>query len=175
MTVASNTQPKGNSALVAHIPAAGINGGTVVSKLGELHLQANVIADTGPSPSVNGYAVNGTDAPASHTTEEQKLRQPLGFDTVAPYPVSDLKLEDSLIDDFRPLRVAVIGAGLSGILSGILFPEKVPNVQLTIFEKNKEVVSRGHPEEHLTFLCLNSLGITAQHFFLVIAELGKEC
>ncbi|KAH7142119.1 hypothetical protein EDB81DRAFT_843552 [Dactylonectria macrodidyma] len=139
MTVASNAQPEGNSAPVAHIPSAGNNGETVASKLGELRLQANEIADIGPSPSVNGDAVNGTDAPTSHATKEQKLMQPIGFDTVAPYPVSELKLEDRLIDDFRPLRVAVIGAGLSGILSGILFPEKVPNVQLTIFEKNKEV------------------------------------
>lgn len=57
------------------------------------------------------------------------------------YPESSFTLENYFIDDFRPFRVAVIGAGLSGILSGILLPAKVPNVQLVIFEKNKDVVS----------------------------------
>lgn len=50
-------------------------------------------------------------------------------------------LEDRAVDDVRPLRVAVIGAGLSGILAGILLPAKVPNLQLSIFEKNLDVVS----------------------------------
>jgi protoporphyrinogen oxidase len=35
----------------------------------------------------------------------------------------------------------VVGAGLSGVLAGILIPPKVPNVKLTIFEKNAGVVS----------------------------------
>lgn len=115
MTIVSNSQPEGNSALVANVPSVGIK------------------------------------------TQEQELGKSSRFETVESYPVSDLKLEDRLIDDFRPLRVAVIGAGLSGILSGILLPEKVPNVQLTIFEKSKEVVSREHPEERLTLLCLETV------------------
>lgn len=57
------------------------------------------------------------------------------------YPVSNLKLDRGhCIDDVRPLRVAVIGAGLSGITAGILLPAKVPRIQLTIFEKNDDVV-----------------------------------
>ncbi|KAF2804732.1 FAD/NAD(P)-binding domain-containing protein [Mytilinidion resinicola] len=55
------------------------------------------------------------------------------------YPKSNLKLEDHCIDDLRKLRVAVIGAGLSGISAGILLPAKVPNIDLTIFEKNQDV------------------------------------
>jgi hypothetical protein len=56
------------------------------------------------------------------------------------YPVSNLALEQRPIDEFRSLRVAVIGAGLSGILAGILLPAKVPGIDLTIFEKNQDVV-----------------------------------
>ncbi|KAG8626645.1 hypothetical protein KVT40_005590 [Elsinoe batatas] len=55
------------------------------------------------------------------------------------YPTSNLKLEDRFIDDARPLRVTVIGAGLAGITAGILLPIKVPNIQLTILEKNEDV------------------------------------
>ncbi|CRK16029.1 hypothetical protein BN1723_002208 [Verticillium longisporum] len=49
------------------------------------------------------------------------------------------KLIDRYIDEPRELRVAVIGAGLSGTLSGILLPVKVPGIKLTIFEKNADV------------------------------------
>jgi predicted NAD/FAD-binding protein len=34
----------------------------------------------------------------------------------------------------KKLRVAVIGAGLSGIIAGVLLPAKVPGIDLTIFE-----------------------------------------
>lgn len=62
------------------------------------------------------------------------------------YPASNLELPDHHIDEVRSLRVTVIGAGLSGILAGILLPAKVPNIQLTILEKNTDVVSDNHPQ-----------------------------
>jgi hypothetical protein len=34
-----------------------------------------------------------------------------------------------------------VKAGLAGINAGILLPAKVPGIQLTIFEKNEDVVS----------------------------------
>lgn len=52
-----------------------------------------------------------------------------------------LELVDRYIDEPRPLKVAVIGGGLAGILAGVLLPVKVPGVQLTIYEKNKDFVS----------------------------------
>lgn len=38
-------------------------------------------------------------------------------------------------------QVAVIGAGISGITAGVFLPVKVPGIDLTIFEKNADVVS----------------------------------
>ncbi|KAJ0337107.1 hypothetical protein COL922a_007150 [Colletotrichum nupharicola] len=55
------------------------------------------------------------------------------------YEDVSLELPDRYIDEPRSLRVAVIGAGLSGVLAGILLPAKVPGVKLTIFEKNADV------------------------------------
>lgn len=59
-----------------------------------------------------------------------------------PYanPKAKLPLLDRYIDEPRPLRVAVIGGGLSGILAGVLLPEKVPGIQLTIYDKNYDFV-----------------------------------
>jgi protoporphyrinogen oxidase len=40
------------------------------------------------------------------------------------------------------VQVAVIGAGIAGITAGVLLPIKVPGVQLTIFDKNSDVVRK---------------------------------
>jgi hypothetical protein len=52
-----------------------------------------------------------------------------------------LELEEHPIDDVRPLRVVVVGAGVSGITAAILFPAKVPRIDLTIYERESDVVS----------------------------------
>lgn len=43
-------------------------------------------------------------------------------------------------EDNRRLTVVVVGAGISGILAGVLLPAKVPNISLRILEKNSDVV-----------------------------------
>jgi L-2-hydroxyglutarate oxidase LhgO len=47
----------------------------------------------------------------------------------------------------------VIGAGIAGITAGVLLPRKVPGIQLTIFDKNSDVVSvqsQSNSESNLT-------------------------
>lgn len=51
-----------------------------------------------------------------------------------------LPLVDRFIDEPRPLKVAVIGGGISGIVAGILLPVKVPGIELTVYEKNSDFV-----------------------------------
>ena len=41
------------------------------------------------------------------------------------------------IDDIRPLKVIVVGAGISGILAGIRFPQHVKDLDLVIYDKNE--------------------------------------
>lgn len=43
------------------------------------------------------------------------------------------------IDELRPLKVIVVGAGISGILAGIRFPQYVKDLDLVIYEKNEEI------------------------------------
>ena len=57
------------------------------------------------------------------------------------YPHSNLKLESHPVDQGRSLKVAVIGAGITGVLAGVLLPVKVPGIELKIYEKNSGVVS----------------------------------
>jgi ribulose 1,5-bisphosphate synthetase/thiazole synthase len=49
------------------------------------------------------------------------------------------KLNDTAVENFRRLKVIVIGAGYSGIYCGIRIPEKLRNVELVIYEKNAGV------------------------------------
>lgn len=49
------------------------------------------------------------------------------------------KLNNVPIENLRPLKVVVIGAGYSGIYCGIRIPERLRNVELVIYEKNAGV------------------------------------
>ncbi len=52
-----------------------------------------------------------------------------------------LELEEHAIDATPKLKVIVVGAGITGINAAILLPVKVPGIDLTIYERNAEVVS----------------------------------
>jgi len=60
-----------------------------------------------------------------------------------PQPVPEVDPTSGLgafsIDEYKPLKVVVIGAGFSGITAGIRFRQKIKNVNLTIYEKNDGV------------------------------------
>ncbi|KIX06719.1 uncharacterized protein Z518_04695 [Rhinocladiella mackenziei CBS 650.93] len=46
---------------------------------------------------------------------------------------------DHEIDELRHMEVICVGAGISGILTGIRLPQQIQNLELTIYEKNPEV------------------------------------
>ncbi len=48
-------------------------------------------------------------------------------------------MDSRCIDDYRPLRVIVVGAGISGILASIRLPQRIPNLSLQIYEKNSDI------------------------------------
>jgi hypothetical protein len=48
-------------------------------------------------------------------------------------------IKDTVIENFRPLSLIIIGAGFSGIYCGVRIPERLRNVKLTIYEKNAGV------------------------------------
>ncbi|KAI1858746.1 uncharacterized protein JN550_012496 [Neoarthrinium moseri] len=55
------------------------------------------------------------------------------------YSLPEISLVDRHVDEPRKLKVAVIGAGLAGVIAGVLLPAKVPGIELTIFDKNADV------------------------------------
>lgn len=48
-------------------------------------------------------------------------------------------LYDRPIDANRKIKVVCLGAGYSGILSAIRFPQRIPNLELVIYEKNADI------------------------------------
>lgn len=48
-------------------------------------------------------------------------------------------ISERAVDQPRPLKVIYIGAGISGILAAIKFRQAVPDLSLTIYEKNPEL------------------------------------
>lgn len=84
--------------------------------------------------------LHATDPAASVTTAQSTYQAEQDVPSFLNNTQTRFSNDVITIDDIRPLRVAVIGAGLSGILAGILLPAKVPGIELTIFDKNAEVV-----------------------------------
>lgn len=48
-------------------------------------------------------------------------------------------VEDRPVDGARPIRVIVMGAGLSGIISCIRLTQRIKNLDLTVYEKNADI------------------------------------
>lgn len=51
----------------------------------------------------------------------------------------NFSVHDTAVENFRPVKVIVIGAGYSGIYHGIRIPERIKNCELVIYEKNAGV------------------------------------
>ncbi|KAH7075495.1 hypothetical protein BKA63DRAFT_413523 [Paraphoma chrysanthemicola] len=64
-----------------------------------------------------------------------------------------LKLNDAPVENLRPLKVIVIGAGYSGIYCGIRIPERLRNVDLVIYEKNAGVGGTWYENRYLGCAC----------------------
>lgn len=90
-----------------------------------------------PTPPATARASPKPGAGASSTS-------PASAAIPKPYEVPKINILNRFIDEPRELNVVVIGAGLAGILAGILLPKKVPGIKLTIYEKNADVVSQHH-------------------------------
>lgn len=65
-----------------------------------------------------------------------------GARTLAPYEFDDKdpgNLNRRAVDHVRRIKVICIGAGFSGILTGILFPRSIENLDLVVYDKNAEL------------------------------------
>lgn len=76
---------------------------------------------------------NLTNNLSVHANNSDSFRN--GITTDAP----ELTVKDVPVENFRKMRVVVIGAGFSGIYLGVRIPQRLRNVELAIYEKNDDV------------------------------------
>jgi len=62
--------------------------------------------------------------------------------------MSTFRCEDHSIDDLRPIRVIIIGAGPCGIISAIRLRQRIKNVSIQIFEKNDNFGGTWHQHRY---------------------------
>ena len=92
-----------------------------------------------PPPNTNGYHHPlKVDAPVKNPVAVE-VKSTVDSEN-KPVSKPKFELEDHPIDDVRPIKVGVIGAGLTGISAGVLLPAKVPGLDLRIYDKNADVV-----------------------------------
>ncbi|KAM0820834.1 putative Sterigmatocystin biosynthesis monooxygenase stcW [Seiridium cardinale] len=60
-------------------------------------------------------------------------------------PSQRVPIDQRPVDYSRPIKVICIGAGISGILTGIRFPQHIKNLDLVIYEKNKGLGGTCYP------------------------------
>ncbi|GAA5925144.1 flavin-containing monooxygenase [Sporobolomyces koalae] len=85
-----------------------------------------------------------SDDDIGSSEEEAQLEISIDLDPSTGLPkginTSEFKLEDYPIDNaHRRLKIAMIGAGFSGIIAGIRIDQRLKNVDLQIYEKNHQV------------------------------------
>lgn len=79
---------------------------------------------------VNGATTNGHAEHGRHASVPTRKDSQTGI----PFQIHDTPVENQ-----RPIKVIVIGAGYSGIYAGIRIPERIRNCELVIYEKNDGV------------------------------------
>ncbi|KAL3465598.1 hypothetical protein BJX64DRAFT_285204 [Aspergillus heterothallicus] len=96
-------------------------------------------------PILNGHAQQTQIQTQTQTQTQTKTQTPAAEPQVVTQQASHAKdmpafqIEEHPIDEVRPIKVGVIGAGLSGITAGVLLPAKLPGLDLRIYDKNADV------------------------------------
>jgi hypothetical protein len=99
------------------------------------------------------FTIEETTTPSIASTTKASTPTPLPAQTAAippqnpevnlgeeeTYRYSTPHISERAVDQARPLKVIYISAGISGILAAIKFRQAVPDLDLTIYEKNPEL------------------------------------
>ncbi|VDB82952.1 unnamed protein product [Peniophora sp. CBMAI 1063] len=63
------------------------------------------------------------------------------------------KQADFSVDEYRPIKVICIGAGVAGIVAGIRFRQRISNLDLTIYEKEDGIGGTWHASRYPGISC----------------------
>jgi hypothetical protein len=123
---------------------------------------------TTPPPSTTPSIASTTEAPTQTAAIPPPNPEPkLGEEETYKYFTQ--YISERAVDQARPLKVIYIGAGISGILAAIKFRQAVPDLDLTIYEKNTELGGTWFENRYPGCACGMS-----QYSLLLFLKKGKE-
>ncbi|KAE8153095.1 hypothetical protein BDV25DRAFT_137165 [Aspergillus avenaceus] len=97
-----------------------------------------VVEQRGP-PLLNNHAYSAAPiGGAPNTKEPSKPIVAEKAEEVTSATKPAFEIEEHPVDDFRDIKVGIIGAGIGGITAGVLLPAKVPGLDLRIYDKNSD-------------------------------------
>ncbi len=82
---------------------------------------------------------SGANHPETVKSAEQAQVNGNGPHTNGESKAAPWLLHDTPIENQRPIKVIVIGAGYSGVYCAIRIPERIRNCELVVYEKNEGV------------------------------------
>lgn len=93
---------------------------------------------------LNGHTIDSNEIKTAFKTSVSPLSDPKveSNDTTEIKP--KFEIEEHPIDQVRDIRVGIIGAGLSGVTAATLLRAKLPGINVTVYDKNGDVVSRSN-------------------------------
>lgn len=77
-------------------------------------------------------------------------------DAVQHKGTAEFKIHDTTVENFRKIKVIVMGAGYSGIYCGIRIPERIKNCDLVIYEKNAGIGGTWYENRYPGCACVRS-------------------
>ncbi|KAF9889365.1 hypothetical protein FE257_007475 [Aspergillus nanangensis] len=94
----------------------------------------------GPVPIATSFpSSNGHLSQPAVISGAKAVQPPTGVEKPVDAPRPAFEIEEHPIDQIRPIKVGIVGAGLSGITAGVLLPAKLPGLDLRIYDKNADV------------------------------------
>lgn len=111
-----------------------------------------------PIAHANGLIPNTHDNLKTSAQVRETLVADSPAGAASPTSKFEFELEDHAVDHVRDIRVGIIGAGLAGITAATLLPAKLPGINLTIYDKNGDVVRFYFPSPSLISTKLMSIG-----------------
>jgi NAD(P)-binding Rossmann-like domain len=89
------------------------------------------LSETDLAPSSTTATMDADQAPPHVERHDTPMEEAEGRE--------EFTLKDETVENLRPIKVIVVGAGLCGILAAIRIPERMRNVELVVYEKSEKV------------------------------------
>lgn len=90
---------------------------------------------------LNGHTIDSNEIKTAFKTSVSTLSDLKVESNESKNSKPKFEIEEHPIDQVRDIRVGIIGAGLSGVTAATLLRAKLPGIDITVYDKNGDVVS----------------------------------